>query len=73
MSPKILQRHASLEPFPDTLLKAAKIVSLKRGEFLFHRGGSVDSVFFVLEGEIRGVSRKPWKNPVTSPVTSRSV
>ncbi len=55
MSPKILQRHASLEPFPDTLLKAAKIVSLKRGEFLFHCGDLVDSVFFVLEGEIRGL------------------
>ncbi len=50
-----IRRYSSLEPFPEALLNAAKIVQLRKGDFLFHCGDLVDSVFFVLEGEVRGL------------------
>lgn len=47
------------EYFPDKLINNARLVTLKRGEYLFHRGDSVDSVNYVLEGQLKAVRLQP--------------
>ena len=38
--------------FPESLLKASRSLSLKKGESLFQQDDSVDSLFYIIEGEL---------------------
>ena len=42
---------------PDSLRDLAKIISLRKGQYLFHAGQPVDAVYYLFDGEIKAVGR----------------
>ena len=47
--------HNLLSDFPKSLLDKSKILNLKKGEYLFRCGDQIRYIYYVLEGEIRGL------------------
>lgn len=45
--------------FPESLAQRGKIMRLRRGEYLFHRGEAVTWLSYILEGELKAVRAQP--------------
>lgn len=54
MIPKNIQKQLS-KKLPEELLKQSRFVELNRQELLFHPGDTIDSIYYVIKGELRAL------------------